>query len=203
MQTASEVADADKDDLGRSLTCLVMKDSVVESVHAYAVGKKGAADENWLAKQMLAFLDRLGLNQTRLIVHSDREPSVTALKSVISCYRAAAGKGGTVVEDSAVGDPNANGRVERAIQEVAGVTRTLGSALKERFGCEIGIRHPFTPWLVRHAGQLITRDQVRGSGRTSCRMTKGRDAIQPVCEFGEMVMFSLPKTNAFAKASKW
>ena len=56
---------------------------------------------------------------------------------------------------------------------------------------------------MRHAGQLITRYQVRGSGRTSYRMAKGRDAIQPVCEFGEMVMFSPPKTNALAKALKW
>ena len=54
-----------------------------------------------------------------------------------------------------------------------------------------------------HAGLLITRYQVRGSGRTSYRMAKGRDAIQPVCELGEMVMFSPPKTNACAKASKW
>ena len=50
---------------------------------------------------------------------------------------------------------------------------------------------------------VITRYQVRGSGRTSYKMAKGRDAIQPVCEFGEMVMFSPPKTNALAKASKW
>ena len=56
---------------------------------------------------------------------------------------------------------------------------------------------------VRHAGPLITRYQVRGSGRTSYKMAKGRDAIQPVCDCGEMVMFSPPKTNALAKASKW
>ena len=34
-------------------------------------------------------------------------------------------------------------------------------------------------------------------------MAKGRDAIQPVCESGEMVMFLPQKTNALAKASKW
>ena len=167
------------------------------------MGRTGFAEENWLAKQMVDDLDSLSLNRTRLIVRSDQEPSVTALKSDISRNRAAAGKGGTVFEDTAVGDSNANGRVERAIQEVAGVTCTLGSALEERLGCETGIRHPLTPWLVHHAAQLITRYKVRGSGRTSYRMAKGRDAIQPVCEFGEMVMFSPPKTNVLAKASKW
>ena len=105
-----------------------------------------------------------------------------------------------MVEDTAVGESNANGRVERAIQELAGVTRTLQSAFEEGLGCEIGIRHPITPWLVRHAGQLITRYQVRDSGRTSYRMAKGRDAIQPVCEFGEMVMFSPPETNRVSRS---
>ena len=105
-----------------------------------------------------------------------------------------------MVEDTAVGDPNANGRVERAIQEVACVTRTLWPALEERLGCEVGIRHPLTPWLGRHAGQLITRYQVSNNGSASYRMAKGRDAIQPVCEFGKMVMFSPPKTNVLARA---
>ena len=58
------------------------------------------------------------------------------------------------------------------------------------------------PWLGRHAGQSITREQVRGSGRTSYRMVKGRDAIQPVCEFGEMVLVSPPKANELAKSSE-
>ena len=54
----------------------------------------------------------LGRNQTRLELRSDLEPSVVGPKTDISRNRAVAGNGGTVVEDTAVGDPNANGRVE-------------------------------------------------------------------------------------------
>ena len=201
-QIASEVPEEDRRDPGKAMTCLVMKDSIMESVFAYAVDRKGAENEIGLAKQMLDDLDSLGLNQSKLVVRSDQEPSVTAVKADLSRQRLEAGRG-TAVEDTAVGDSNANGRVERAVQKVAGVTRTLKSALEAHLATVVGIDHPLAPWLVRHAAHLITRYQVRGAGKTSYRMAKGRDAIQPVAEFCEMGLFSPPKTNAMAKASKW
>ena len=48
---------------------------------------------------------------------------------------------------------------------------------------------------VRHAAGLITRCRVRPNGRTSMEMMKGRRTNSQVAEFGEIVMFKIPKTK--------
>ena len=60
----------EKKDFTKAMLCLVMKDSIVENVFAYVIDSRGAENETGLAKQIL------GLNQTRLIVRSDQEPSI-------------------------------------------------------------------------------------------------------------------------------
>ena len=85
--------------------------------------------------------------------------------------------------------------MERAVQEVAGVIRTLRSALEGRLKSKVHLDHPLALWLVRHAGQLITRYQIRDTGKTSYRMIKGYDSVIPVAEFGELVHFKPLKTK--------
>ena len=199
---AAELTEEEKNDETKAKTVLVMKDSLVEAVFAYVVGKKGAANEEWLAVQMLDDLDSLGLNRARIIVKSDQENAIEDVKKDMSRRRIADGQS-TTQESSPTGDSNANGRVEKGIQEVNGVTRTLRSALEERLGCTITINHPIFPWLVRHAAQVIIRYQVRSSGKTSYRMGKGVDSILPVAEFGEVVHFAPLKTFDQKQASNF
>ena len=87
--------------------------------------------------------------------------------------------------NSAVGDSNSNGIVERAIQDVEGQCRTMRSALEERL----------VPWLVRHAAVLITRCSVRPTGRTSFEMMKGRRSNGKLAEFGEVMHLKIPHTK--------
>ena len=51
------------------------------------------------------------------------------------------------------------------------------------------------PWLVRHAGHLITRCWIRPSGRTSYQLIKGRRANCKIVPFGETVLFQVPHTK--------
>ena len=99
------------------------------------------------------------------------------------------------LENSKVGDSNSNARVERAIQELGGLVRTFRAALESRLGAKIGLDHVIVPWLVKHAASVITRHLVRDCGNTSYKLIKGRRCIEPVAEFGEMVLFKPPMTN--------
>ena len=50
-------------------------------------------------------------------------------------------------------------------------------------------------WMVRHGAALITRCRVRPEGRTSLEIIKGRKSNAQITEFGETVLFKIPKTR--------
>ena len=67
-----------------------------------------------------------------------------------------------------------NGRVERAIQELQGLVRTMKVALEERLKQRISIMHPLAPWLIKHAATTSKHYTFRESGKTSHERIKGR-----------------------------
>ena len=130
-----------------------MQESQRRSLWAYAVEHKGARDD-WIANQAVEDLETVGLRSDRIVFKSDQEASVTALVEEISRQREA--EFGTAAEESAVGGPDANATVERAIQDVEGQTRTLRAGLEKKIGRRIKLGHELSPWMVRHAACLIT-----------------------------------------------
>ena len=104
-------------------------------------------------------------------------------------------KHGTALENSRVGDSNSNGKVERAIQDFEGLARTLRSDLESKTASKIKLEDTIVPWLVRHAGHLITICRVRSNGRTAFKMMKGRRTNMKLVPFGESIMFKIPKTS--------
>ena len=174
-----------------SMTILVMIESMCRSVWAYAVESKGAS-EAWLEDQILEDFDTIGLTDERLIIKADQEPSITEMQKML--VKARAGHG-TAVEQSRVGDSNSNGKVERTVQDVKGLIRTHRAALEENIGEKINLTDPIVPWMIRHAGHLITRVRVRENGKTSFQVMKGRRSTAKLVPFGECVLLKIPKTN--------
>ena len=174
------------------MTVLVMQESQHRSVWAYPVEKKGATEE-WLSAQILDDLETVGLQGEKIVLKSDQEPAIVDVARDIS--RARQGAFGTAMETSAVGESDSNATVERAIQDVEGQARTLRAALEQRVQHKVRLRHPVVPWMVRHAAALITRYRVRPSGRTSLEMIKGRRSNAQITEFGEVILFKIPKTK--------
>ena len=183
-----EAIDGDDD----CMTVLVMQESQHRSVWAYPVDKKGATEE-WLSAQILEDLETMGLQGEKIVLKSDQEPAIVDVARDIS--RARQGAYGTAMETSAVGESDSNASVERAIQDVEGQARTLRAALVQRVQHKVRLRHPVVPWLVRHAAALITRYRVRPPGRTSLEMIKGRRSNAQITEFGEVILFKIPKTK--------
>ena len=94
-------------------------------------------------------LETIGLTEERLVLKTDQESSITDLQKEIALAKQG---NGPAIESSMIGHSKSNGRVERAIQDVEGLIRTLRSATKEKIGVRIELSDSIVPWLVRHAG---------------------------------------------------
>ena len=178
-------------DAGTTMTVLAMVETMCLSVWAYTVEAKGGT-ETWVADQIAEDLQTIGVAEEKVIVKSDQESSIVDLAKEIARSRPGVS---TALETSKVGDSNSNGKVERAIQDLKGLIRTLRSALEEKIQQKIKLDNPVVPWLVRHAGHLITKCRVRENGRTSYQMMKGRRSNAKLVPFGETVLFKIPKTQ--------
>ena len=175
-----------------TLTVLVVQESQHRSVWAYAVEAKGAS-EDWPPLQILEDMETIGVRGEKLVLKSDQEPAIVDLAREIAKMRESAY--GTAVEQSAVGESDSNASVERAIQDVEGQVRTLRAGLEAKIRQRIRLTNPVVPWMVRHAAALITRCRVRPSGRTSLEMMRGRRTNSQITEFGEHILFKIPKTK--------
>ena len=174
-----------------SMTCLCMQESACHSVWGYAVQQKGAGEKQ-VIEQIADDIATVGLSQERIIVKSDQEVSITDVQNALVKARAGFG---TAVENSRVGDSNSNGRIERAIQDIKGLIRTLRSFVEFMTGGKIELTDPIVPWMVRHAGMLITRSRIREDGRTAYQLIKGRRTTAKLVPFGETILFKIPKTQ--------
>ena len=182
-----------------SQTVLVMQESETRSIWRYAVERKGASEE-WVIHQICEDIETVGLEEDRIIIKDDQEPAIIDVAKQIALNRG--GRFGTALDNSRVGDSDSNGTIERAIQDVEGQCRTMRSALEEKLNIKITLKHPVTPWLIRHAGYLITRCRIRPSGRTALQMMKGRRPNGKLADLVNSCTSSSPRLRICLASSK-
>ena len=144
-------------------------------------------------------LDTCGLDGCHMAVQSDQEPAIVEIQREIAEVqreiagtRRRVGTGGTALENS-----SSNGRFERAIGELGGRVRTIKAGLESRIGTKVKLTHPSVPWIAKHAASVINRFFVLDCGKTSYERIKGRRCIEPIAEFGELVIcLAPPRPNA-------
>ena len=141
----------------------------------------------WCAKRLAAELGQVPW--TRFTLKSDQEPAIMALKTAAArLVQAATGKE-VVLEESPVSDSSANGLAENAVKEVKGVIRSLRWAFDELHGIKLDVQSPVLPWMVRHAGSMMSRARRGRDGRTAFELRKGRPYRRRLPAFGEKVMY--------------
>eukprot|EP00435_Cladocopium_sp_Y103_P060007 s42_g21.t1 len=113
--------------------------------------------------------DKVGYK--RLIMRSDNEPSIKALKSAV---KAAVSGVEVVLEESKTGDSRSNGMIESAVKECKRQCRAMKSALQEHIGAEIDDKHPLLSWVARHGCFLVSRYRLGQDGRTAYERLKGK-----------------------------
>ena len=109
----------------------------------------------------------------------------------------------SVPEYSAVGASPSNGRAERAVQTIEDQLRTLKSAIESRTNSRIPSDHPVMRWLVEHSASLLNRFKVHGDGNTAYQALHGKRCSDKVVEFGEQVLFSVPKKLRSKLCLRW
>ena len=190
-------------------TILVAKERASKMGMATVVPMKGGSIE-FPAKRILAFLKEIGLENADIVMKSDQENAIADLLNVVSKRRAAASKmegvtlgdaappvARTIHEMSPVADSQANGFIERGIQDMEGQVRTIKSDFESRTGEKIPSNHDFVPWMVEYAAVLLNRAKVAEDGKTSYERLKGKPASLPGHSLGERIHWrsSIPAKN--------
>ena len=158
------------------------------SVYARGTGKKGVMDMDWLIKDMseeLKSWGHSGGSDCKIILKSDNEPAITALKEKLGKYH-----GDIVIpEGPPVGDSQANGRVEEAGKTI----REYAKVYKDKIEFEIKETTPseavIMQWLLRWAAMVGSRYKVGADGKTPYERLKGRRCNMVAIPFGEKVWY--------------
>ena len=177
-------------------TVLVARVFPYRMTFAMSVDVKGR-DESAI-QRLAQFIKTCGL--TQFSYRCDQEPSLLALvdEAILLSGRNGQAEGKNIVatpELSSVGESQSNGRSERGVQLVEDLIRTLKSAFEARLNLRLGSTHPAMKWLVEYASVLLSKYAVGEDGRTAYQRLHGRQAQERLVEFGEKVLFFIPKAR--------
>ena len=114
----------------------------------------------------------------------------------------------TILENSPKGDSQSNGAAENAAREAEGMIRTWKVFVQDKLNIVIDNKHVLLPWLVSHAGVIITRYKKVHDGKTAYQKIKNNRPSNKMMPFGEKVVLDdaqrqPSQKQAGANASIW
>ena len=188
------------DEHGERLTVLVVIERYTKMKRAIVVPSKGSTG-NYAARMVLELINECGDKNREVIVKSDQEAAIQFLVEDVCTNRTGAK---TIKEVSPKHSKGSNGVIERAVQSVEQCLRTMKSAMDERFGVKVDVRHPVLTWLCDYTGYMMNRMEVARDGKTPYERVKGKRAEVIGLEFGEKVMWKHLPGKAMEKInSRW
>ena len=101
------------------------------------------------------------LGHTKMVLKSDQEPAILALKRAVARRLP---RREIIMEESPATGHQANGEAEAAVRELGKQIRVMKGFVEKKYNKELPTRHPLLAWLVRYAGQVITRLAVGRDG---------------------------------------
>ena len=183
------------DEFGSRLTTLVGRERKTGMLMATSVPMKGSTGRFTL-DNIFEFFEEVGDTVAQLIIKTDQEPS---MKSLVDDVVAAREEGRTLVEESPKQSSGSNGVAERAVQEVEGQMRVILLALEENLGEEVKPNEPLVQFIPEFAAYVTNRMAVGKDGKTNLERVKGKRASLIGLEFGEKLLWKLPKKDKMAK----
>ena len=101
------------------------------------------------------------------------------------------------------GESQSNGLAERSVGLFEDQFRTLKNALESRLKRRIPTSHPVISWLAEHTAWILNKFHLDVEGRTAYGRLHGREGKERVCEFGERVMWFVPKKLRSKLDQRW
>ena len=172
-------------DESKCLPILVIRDHASKFVYSHVVPCKGTSHA-YPAAQAFSDIEQLG--HSKIVLKNDQEPAIVDLHNAITS-RCKDKNIDVIPENSPVDESQSNGVIERAVQDVEGMVRTLKDQLETSYSTKIESGHPVLTWLVNHAGMLLSRFQIGVDGNTAYERLKGKPFRRKVIPFGECVHF--------------
>ena len=130
----------------------------------------------------MKFIDLLGYCEITL--RSDTEPAIIAFRNRF----AAMCKAEATTEDAVKGDKESNGLIENAILLLRGIIQTVKCHIESRTQEPLSDDSLVMPWLVEHAGCILSKCQKGRDGKTPCEGLHGKKPTQEFVPFGEKVL---------------
>ena len=188
------------DDGGAKVTILAGRERTTGMTMATVVPAKGSSGQFAVLK-VLEFIRLCGAEETDIVIKSDQEPAIAVLvRDVVQARRGAA----TVVEKSPVASSGSNGVVERAIQSVEGLIRTLKCACEARWGIQLRPDEKTVIFIAEYAAYLLNKLEIGKDGKTAWERSRGKKGAVMAVEFGEKVLWKVRPSGRLAKMSpKW
>ena len=161
-----------------SITCVAVKEDRHQTMMSSVALKKGV-EESWTVERVVRFIDLPGHREITL--KGDTEPAVVAFRNRV----AAMCKAEVTTEDAVKGDKESNGLIENAIMLLRGIIRLVKCHIESRTQEPLNDDSPFMPWLVEHAGCVLSRCRKGRDGKTPFEKLHGKKPTQEFVPFGE------------------
>ena len=181
-----EKEDKEKDG-GIDSPAVVLYDGRTEALASWVMESKSfvkGGRNDWVPKMIASELEQWGYQNRKIILVSDGEPAILALKGRIIEERVAE----TVPEETPVGEHEAN-LAEGAVRRVREHTRVLISSLETKAKGELDRNGAVIQWAVRWAAMMLNCFKVGVDGMTAYQRIRGRKCRLPVAVFGECVLY--------------
>ena len=186
---------ANVDDAGdKTLCCLIAVDLDTRMVLAVPCPGIGAGVLFRCTQEVSGFSMSIH-GEEAVIVQSDGEPAIKAVVRAVAQTRSRLGRR-TVQRTTPVGDHQANGAAERAVQTVRRLSNCLLVHFEEMHG-KLPPDADLRAWSHSHASFLYNRFNVlAGPQRTPYEIAYGgKQFQQKLCVFGEVVFGKVPRTH--------
>ena len=108
-----------------------------------------------------------------------------------------------VPELSHPGESQSNGLAEKSVRDFTDQFRTLKTALKSRLKSRLASDHPVIAWLVEHTAYVLNKFAIGSDGKTAYGRLHGREGRERICEFGERIMWYVPKKMRAKLDQRW
>ena len=154
-----------EEETGKNLVVLVGRMRDTRMTMSTVVPTKTTGE--FASTRILAYMRECGCEMAKAVIKSDQEPAIISMMSDVVRLRAAKGAEETIPENSPTYSSQSNGVVERGVQAVEGMIRSLRSALEERISEKLDIGDAIWPWLVEYSGYLLNRLEVGHDGKTA------------------------------------
>ena len=135
--------------------------------------------------------DVSGSGFPEVLVRSDSEPAILALKESTASALKLAGVNVTI-EESSLYASQSHGLAESAVKDVKDAVRTNLAHLVRRFGREFPGEHPVLLSLVKYSVAMVNRCRRGPDGKTAYELGTGRKFARALSHFAEKILFMIP-----------